>query len=273
MNVLREGAVHDRARLARPQKGSPGTGQPNDAHRDEDRHHRESEQAELEVEREQHGDDADEKDEVADREDGGFQELLERVDIALEPRHEPAHLGPVHEGEGDVLQVPVHRTAEIEEDASRDPSYDELLDEVGGVVERDDPKERGDDPAQRFDPGIARHEGVVDCVAQHERDRDLGEGEDEHRGHPDPDPPAVGSHEGPEAPHHPPVEGGAEHLLFEGDLRADHRPRRAEREAPLRGRLHPPRSSSSASSASTPISSSRSSPASGSPSLIRVWSA
>ena len=265
VDVLRERAVHDRARLARPQEGPPRVGQPHDAHHDQDRHHREGEQAELEVEHEQHGDDADEEHEVADREDGGLQELLERVHVALQPGHEPPDLGLVHERERDVLQVPVHRAAEIEEQACRDPADHDLLHEVGGVVEPDDREERDDDEVQHREPGIARDEGVVDRVAQHERNRDLGEGEHEHRRHPDPDPPAVGRHEGPEAPHHPPVEGGAEHLLLERDLRADHRPRGPERRCGLRGGLHP--ASSTSISASIFVSTSA---ASGSPSVIRV---
>ena len=187
-------------------------------------------------------------------------------------------------------RVSVHRAAKIEEHAARDPADHELLDEVGGVVESDHREEREDDEAQHLESGSVPHEGIVDRIAQDERDRDLGEGEDEHRGHPDPDPPAVGSHEGPEASHHPPVEGGAEHLLLERDLRADHRARGRERRARLRAGLHPPRSPCASTFASACPSgcarrsgsacpcafSSASSPASssgGSPSLIRVWSA
>ena len=117
VDVLRERAVHDRARLSRPQESPLGVGQPDDAHHEQHRHHREGEQAELEIEHQQHRNDADEEDEIADREDGGFQELLQRVHVSLQPRHEPAHFGLVHEGEGDVLQVQVHRSAQVEEKA------------------------------------------------------------------------------------------------------------------------------------------------------------
>ena len=41
-----------------------------------------SEQTEAPIEEQQHGDDADEEDEVADREDGGLEELLQAFDVA-----------------------------------------------------------------------------------------------------------------------------------------------------------------------------------------------
>ena len=247
------------ARLPCPQEGTLGVRQPHDAHQQQHRHHGKSEQAELEVERQQDGDDANEEDEVPDREDGGLQELLQRIDVALEPGHEPAHLGLVHEGERDVLQVPVHRAPQIEEQAPGDPSHHALLHEVRRVVERDHHEEGEDDEAQHRKARFAGHERVVDRVAQHERDRDLGEGEDEHRRHPDVHAPAIGRHEVPEAAYHPPVEGGPEHLFFVGDLGADHRPRRPERRGRRSrcDRLHVP-----------PLFAD-----SGAPSLIRVCSA
>ena len=157
-----------------------------------------------------------------------------------------------------MLQMPVHGPAEIEEQAPGNAPHDEFLDEVGGVVEADDREEGDDDVAQNLQARLAGDERLVDRVAQHEGNRDLGEGKDEHRGHSDPDARAVGSDEGPEAAHYPPVEGGAEHLLFEGDLRADHRAgRRTGRRSRLHRRLHEPASTSSAAS----------------PSLIRVCSA
>ena len=115
--------------------------QPDDAHEEERRHDRKGQEAELPVEDHQHRYDAAQENEVTEREDRRFQELLHGVHVALEPRHHAADLGLVHERQRDPLQMGIHRPAQVDEDALGDPSDDQFLADVGPVVDRDGRRE------------------------------------------------------------------------------------------------------------------------------------
>src|SRR5690606_13046651 len=112
---------------------------------EQERNHRKRQRAESGIEAEQHDDDADEQDQVADREDRGFEELLQRIDIALQPRHQPADLGPVHERERDHLEVGVHRAAQIEQQVLSRTADDGLHEMVGEIIYGHDRDEDADE--------------------------------------------------------------------------------------------------------------------------------
>ena len=84
-----------------------------------------------------HADDAEEQRDVADREHRGLEELLHRVDVALQPRHQPADLGLVHERQRDALQVGEHRPAHVEEHVLGRLADHGLLHVARGVVDED----------------------------------------------------------------------------------------------------------------------------------------
>ena len=94
---LGQRAVGDRIGLVRRHEGYPRLGQPEHADDEQHRHDRQGQQPELPVEPEHAADDAEQQHDVADREHRGLEELLHRVHVALQPRHQPADLGLVHE--------------------------------------------------------------------------------------------------------------------------------------------------------------------------------
>ena len=100
--------------------------QPEQPHNDQDRHDRKREQAEAPVEHQEGDRDADEQHQVADREDGGLEELLQGMNIALQARHQASDLRFVHEGERNALEMEVHRALQVDQQPLRD-TRDERL--------------------------------------------------------------------------------------------------------------------------------------------------
>lgn len=265
--------VQGRAGHPGAQEGAARPGQPDEPDDDEDGHDREGQEAEPPVEHQEDDRDPDQENEVADGEDGRLEELLQGMDIALQPGHQPTDLGLVHEGQGDALQMGEHGPAQIDEQPLGDARHQRLLDEIGDEIERDDGEEGGDADEQQ---ALGRHGGVgglageggIDHGAQDERDGDLAQREGEDGGQRQQEPSAVGADELPEAPEDPAVEGG-EDLLLVVDLRADHgmrRPRRLRRCRRSPGDVrHPHRSGSATGDGAAGA------PATGS--LPRLWSA
>jgi len=72
-------------------------GEPDDADDEEERHDRERQKPQPPVEHKEHGDDSEQQDNVPNGRDRRFDELLERLHVALQARHEPANLSLVHE--------------------------------------------------------------------------------------------------------------------------------------------------------------------------------
>ncbi len=225
VDALGEGAVQGRAGDPCAQEGAPRARQPDDAHGDQNRHDREREQPEPPVEHQEDDRDPHQQHEVADRKDGGLEELLQGVNVALQARHEASDLGLVHEGERDALEMGVHRTAQVDQQPLRDARDQRLLEQICEEVEGHDAEE--DQHAEREQPLVVRalDQRVVDHGAQDQRDRDLarGEGEDGENGQEQLTP--IRADERPEPLQDPAVEG-PEDLLFHIDLRADDGARR-----------------------------------------------
>ncbi len=98
MDAFGKRAVGDRVGLARPAEGPAGPGQPDDAQDQERRHDRERNDTEPEIEHQHDRDDAEQQHQIAYHGDRVFEEFLQRVHVALKPRHHAPDLGLVHEG-------------------------------------------------------------------------------------------------------------------------------------------------------------------------------
>ncbi len=182
-----------------------------------DRHGRQRQQAEPEVQPQQHADDAEQQHDVAHRHDRRLEEFLHRVDVALQARHQPADLGLVHEAQRHPLQVAEHGAAQVEQHVLGHLADDAFLHIAGGVVDEDGHREGADRPAEHRAVEPARHHAVVDGVADDQRDRQLRQREHQHRGDRDEDPALrYGLHEAPDAPDDARVVGLAEDLFLVG---------------------------------------------------------
>ena len=135
IDVFGQRRVDDRTGRARPRKRAPGDRLPERTHNNQDRQYGERQQTELGIERQQHDDDAEQQDDIADGVDRTFEEFLQRADIALQPAHQAADLRAVHEGERDFLQVPVHGRAQILQDMFRDPCDHDVLPIIRDVID------------------------------------------------------------------------------------------------------------------------------------------
>ena len=228
VNAFGQGAIGDGTGLPGPAKGRPCPGQPHQADEEEDGHHRQRQQAEIEVQPQHDGDDAEEQQEVAEGRDGVFQKLLKRVHVPLQPRHHAADFRLVHERQGNVLQVGEHGAAQVEDDLLAGEAHQPVLHEVGGVVHQDHGRE--DDHGDPQQGGVAArgnhggNDGVVDGVTDDQRDGQLRAGKEQQSADGGIEAPPVGIDIGQEASYHVPVEGRAEHLLVAADLRAHHGP-------------------------------------------------
>jgi hypothetical protein len=89
-------------------------GQPNQTHEQQRRYNRQSHHAKPEIQPQQYADDANQQHEIADGEHGRLEEFLQCIDVTLQARHQSTHLGFVHEGKGDTLQMQVHGATQIE---------------------------------------------------------------------------------------------------------------------------------------------------------------
>jgi hypothetical protein len=197
-----------------------GGRQPEDADDEQDRHGCHRQQAELPVERAQHDDDAEQQHDVADRHDGGFEELLHGVHVALQPAHQAADFGLVHEAQRHLLQVREHGAAHVEQDVFGNAADDQFLKVVGAVVEQDHAGEQTDRPAEDGSIEAAGLHAVVDGEADDQRNGELAQRENQNRGHRDRHLHAVRADESPDAAHDLRVIGLAEDFLF-GAVGAD----------------------------------------------------
>ena len=112
--ILVERCVCQRNRAPGPDEGRPRPGQPEHPHEDERRHDDQREYAQPPVQYEQHGRDAHERHDVAQRLDADLKELLQSADVALYARHHPTHFDAVRERKTDPLKMPEHVAAQVE---------------------------------------------------------------------------------------------------------------------------------------------------------------
>ena len=220
MDILRQGRIGRGAGLPRPQEGSARPRQPDDADQEQHRHHRQGHQPELHVEAEHHRDDADQQDQIADGEDRGFEKFLQRRDVALQPGHQAADFCPIHEAEGDELQMFEHRPPQVEQQMAGDPADRGFHHMVGDIIDRDHAGEDGDEDMQQR--GLAAvGQRFIDHRPHDQRDRQLREGEQQHHANRQDHAFLVGRQKVHEAAYHPFVEDLAEQLLVLRDLGAD----------------------------------------------------
>jgi hypothetical protein len=181
VDTLRQGAVDDRAGLPGPKERLLGPGQPDDAHDEQSGDHRKGQEAKLQIQAQQDRDDPDQQEDIADGENRGLEKFLQRVDVALEARHQAAHLGLIHERQGDPLQMQVHGTAQAVEHPLGGVAHHGQLQVIGPVVDRDQGHEGQDRQIQR--PPVHRIllQGIIDHIPDHQRDRHLGQGKDHDR--------------------------------------------------------------------------------------------
>ena len=98
---------------------------------DDQRQHRERDQRQPPVHRDQHDHDADQREDVAeDRDDAGGEQLVQHVDVGRHARHQPADRIAVVELQVEPLQVPVDLHPHVEHDPLpghlQRPGLDEL---------------------------------------------------------------------------------------------------------------------------------------------------
>ena len=227
VHVLGQRAVHDRAGFPRAQEHPLGRRQPDQAHDEQRRHHNQRQQPQAQIEPQQHADDAAQQHQIANREDGGLQKLLQRIDVALQARHQSPGFGLVHERQRHFLKMRIHGPAEIEQQVLCHAPYDHLLQDIGQIVDDDDSNEADADQAQHTESVLVSQQGMIDGGAQQQRNHDLGDGEHQHTGDSQEQPTPVRAHERQESSHDDAVERGAEHLFFLRHLRTDDGERRS----------------------------------------------
>ena len=101
--VLLELGVHNRQPLPHPEEGGAREALPHDQHEEQKRNDREGDQRQLHVHQEHGRDDASEAQHVSDAEHDNRHELLQVLDVVLDPRHRLAYLVPVEVGHREFM--------------------------------------------------------------------------------------------------------------------------------------------------------------------------
>ena len=118
-------------------KATLGARQPEQAHDEQHRHGRQRQQAEPESSHSSTptmpNSSTMSPTDITER----LEELLHRVDVALQARHQPADLGLVHEAQRHPLQVREHGAAHVEQHVLGHLADDAFLHIAGGVVDED----------------------------------------------------------------------------------------------------------------------------------------
>ena len=122
-------------------------------HQHDQRQHREGDQRQPPVHPQHDADDADQHERVAEHRDhAGREQLVERVDVARDARHQPADRVAIVVGHVEPLQVAVDRHPHVEHDALADHLRDPGLREL----EHEDAGEHGQEQQPRPRPTPAR---------------------------------------------------------------------------------------------------------------------
>ena len=143
VNPLGQGTIDGRVGFMCLDKGVARHRQPKDAHDKQDGQDRQGDQAQTGVKIQHDGDDAEQEDNVTDRQDRGFQKFLHRPHIALQARHQTPHLGLVHERQRDALKMGEHGAADVEQHVFRRLADHGFLHMGGDEVDGDDQR-KGD---------------------------------------------------------------------------------------------------------------------------------
>ena len=213
VNALGHGTIGERIGFMGGPEGALGRRQPEDADDEEDGHGDHGQQAQPGIEAKQHRHDAEKQHDVAHRNHGGFEKFLHGIDVALKPAHQPAHLGLVHIGQRDALELGKHGAAHVEQHVFGHLPHLGFLHPGGGEIKQDRQCKRANGPEQAI--GVAaRHQGGVDGIADYQWNGQLSNGENQHRDDREIDLVAIGMHEGPDAPHRLWVIGLAEDLFL-----------------------------------------------------------
>ena len=220
VNSLCQRASGDRVGVMRYDEGHPGARQPNDADEEQDRQDRQRQQTQLPVQPQHAADDAKQQHQITHRNDRRFQEFLHRVHVALQPRHQAADLGLIHEALRHALQMGEHRLANVEQHVLGDPPHQLFLREAGQEVDEDRHGKGQDRPDEGASP-VGDQKALVDRGTDDDRDRQLRQREDQDRNHRDYQLSAIRPNKDPDAAHDIGVEDTAEHLFLDA-VRTDY---------------------------------------------------
>ena len=83
MDAFGQRAIHRGISFMRLDERGACQGQPEDAHHEQDRQNRQRDRAQPRIEIQHQPDDPEQEDDIADRDDRGFQKFLHRADVAL----------------------------------------------------------------------------------------------------------------------------------------------------------------------------------------------
>ena len=221
VNTLCQRTVHRRVRLMRLDERIAGQRQPEDARDEQHGQDRQRDQPKAGVQVQHQGDDAEQQHDITDRQHGCLQKLLHRPDIALQPRHQPPHLGLVHEGQRHPLQMGKHGAANVEQHILGGLADHGFLHMARDEVQRDHDGKHPQRDLQHAHALRPPHHALVDGMADDHRDRQLRQGENQYRPDRDHELAAVGLHKAADPPDDLRVENLAEHLLLD-PVAADH---------------------------------------------------
>ena len=127
VDVLRQRARRDRTRLPRIQESTTRYRKPNRTTNRQSGSNSDCQQTKPPIHQQHRSHNTRQQHEIANRYHHRLQKLLQRRNIALQARHHPAHLCPIHETHRHSLQMAVHRRTQVYQDVLRNASNDDRL--------------------------------------------------------------------------------------------------------------------------------------------------